>query len=186
VLCERASILTRGTIISSTRVSEKSSVFLSLSCSACSRVPLSFPRSIKLSISSSLIFDTVSFQVNTLIRISRRRITGVQIIIKKRYIGAIIREIDSACLVAKLFGTISQKTRIRKVITPVAIPTAREASIQELSAITIEICVARAAVYTLIRLFPTKMMIKSRSLWDFMIERARDQKRFCFMRESIL
>jgi len=67
--------------------------------------------------------------------------------------------------VAKLLGIISPKRSIKNVITHVAIPTATASSIPEFLAILIDICVASAAVNTFTRLFPTRIVIRSLSVF---------------------
>jgi len=97
-----------------------------------------------------------------------------------------LREILSAFFAAKLFGTISQKTRIRKVMSHVARPIASDSSIHEEAARVIEICVASAAAYTFTRLLPTRIVISNLSVCDFICARAFEPKSFCFTRESSL
>jgi len=68
---------------------------------------------------------------------------------------ATINEILFAFLVAKVFGVISPKTRIRKVITPVAIPNPLEPYNP------IKTTVAKEAAPILTKLFPIKIVIMS-------------------------
>ena len=70
---------------------------------------------------------------------------------------ATIREIFSEFCAAKVFGVISPKTKIKKVITPVAIPIPAEPNK------SMNRTVAREAAPMLTRLFPMSMVIIS--LW---------------------
>jgi hypothetical protein len=115
-------------------VSENSSVFFSLSCSSSSRLQVSFPISRKLSISSAVILFTTFFPVKSIMSRSSVKITGKNTIIISLYGYATESEMISAFFTATLFGIISQKTSIRKVISQVATATARLCSIPEFCA----------------------------------------------------
>jgi hypothetical protein len=91
-----------------------------------------------------------------------------------------------AFLVAKLFGIISQKSKIKKVTIHVAIPIAYELGSPEESATDIAKLVARAAVYTFARLFQISIAIRSLSLFSLICLRHFAQNFPCFIRDSIL
>ncbi len=102
------------------------------------------------------------------------------------YIGETKREIRSAFFVAKLFGTISQKTRSKKVTTHVEIHMARDSQIPKELARSVAITVANAAVNVFTRLFQMSMVLKSLSFLSLMYFRACAQKSHFLTSESIL
>ena len=79
---------------------------------------------------------------------------------KKRNIGAVASVSFVAWVIARFFGRISPKIRIKSVIKPVAIP------IPELPNIFVAITVTIAVAAILARFVPISMMMISRSVWS--------------------
>ncbi len=90
-----------------------------------------------------------------------------------------------ACFAHRLFGIISVKVRMKKVIIPVEIPIASVSSMPEVLAISMAILVAREAVMVLSRLLPINIVIKILSVFCLSFWRVRAQILFFFTKASI-
>ncbi len=117
----------RGTIISFASESPKSTTFVIIWCSSFSSTPSSWLTSTTVRSSLSVIGAAFSFGSMRRINITPNeslftiKITGVSSLVNVIKSGAYIRAIFSLCSVARRFGVISPKIRIKSVKIPVAI-----------------------------------------------------------------